>query len=426
MLAAVLPAAGCCDDDVGGASVPAAVRSPSVAIRPVRVHLVTGARSIRVRGETSLVIAGEGGSAVTHAGEDWVTFSASRDGRVLREASDESSPAWTLRDASAGAVWLSAEVDGRVMPARPYPGSLALSATDGGDGVDAINHVDIEEYVACVAARETWPSAPVEAFRAQAVAVRSYVLHWMRRRQSLPVDVSATQSSQVYAGRVSDETGRRAREAAESTRGVVCVASGDGGPVVLPAYYSAACGGWTQSMSAFGGGEPLLEPLAGAVRCSYCAEFDGADLSWKPAHLPVATLLDRLGPLVRMEGSGGASDPSAAGALVEITALPAASPRGNGSAEGDRPVAFRLVWSSGASEPIPAEQFRFAVGPQLMRSTVCRISVSDGRVTFRDGRGAGHGVGLCQRGACVMAEQGRSAAEILHFYYPGATLSRAY
>ena len=37
------------------------------------------------------------------------------------------------------------------------------------------------------------------------------------------------------------------------------------------------------------------------------------------------------------------------------------------------------------------------------------------------GSGWGHGVGLCQIGAAVMANQGKSYEEILGFYYPGTT-----
>ena len=42
------------------------------------------------------------------------------------------------------------------------------------------------------------------------------------------------------------------------------------------------------------------------------------------------------------------------------------------------------------------------------------------------GRGWGHGVGMCQWGAMEMAKQGFSEAEILNWYYPGASFSRVY
>ena len=40
------------------------------------------------------------------------------------------------------------------------------------------------------------------------------------------------------------------------------------------------------------------------------------------------------------------------------------------------------------------------------------------------GRGWGHGVGLCQVGACSMATKGKTAAAILAHYYPGTRLVR--
>ena len=45
---------------------------------------------------------------------------------------------------------------------------------------------------------------------------------------------------------------------------------------------------------------------------------------------------------------------------------------------------------------------------------------SDGFVLH--GKGWGHGVGLCQIGAAVMGELGKSCEEILKFYYPGTEL----
>lgn len=45
----------------------------------------------------------------------------------------------------------------------------------------------------------------------------------------------------------------------------------------------------------------------------------------------------------------------------------------------------------------------------------------DGRIVFR-GRGAGHGVGLCQEGAAAMARGGASCRDILAHYYPAATV----
>jgi SpoIID/LytB domain protein len=42
------------------------------------------------------------------------------------------------------------------------------------------------------------------------------------------------------------------------------------------------------------------------------------------------------------------------------------------------------------------------------------------------GAGWGHGVGLCQIGAAVMASRGFGYREILRHYYPGAEVERLY
>jgi len=73
-----------------------------------------------------------------------------------------------------------------------------------------------------------------------------------------------------------------------------------------------------------------------------------------------------------------------------------------------------------------AERFRLAVGPTVVRSTDCRIRVSGDEVIFENGKGYGHGLGLCQWGMQGLAQSGKHAAEILRFYYPGSKLTRVY
>jgi len=54
------------------------------------------------------------------------------------------------------------------------------------------------------------------------------------------------------------------------------------------------------------------------------------------------------------------------------------------------------------------------------------IAVNATRVCFTNGRGHGHGVGLCQYGAEALACSGYNAASILNFYYAGATVRSMY
>ena len=56
-----------------------------------------------------------------------------------------------------------------------------------------------------------------------------------------------------------------------------------------------------------------------------------------------------------------------------------------------------------------------------------RIINDKGEIIFRlVGRGWGHGVGLCQIGAAIMAERGYSYIDILKHYYKGVKLEKIY
>lgn len=66
---------------------------------------------------------------------------------------------------------------------------------------------------------------------------------------------------------------------------------------------------------------------------------------------------------------------------------------------------------------VDANTFRIQVGSTILKSTLIKsISVSTSSVTF-SGNGYGHGVGVSQEGAIVLANQGKNFKEILNFYF---------
>ena len=66
------------------------------------------------------------------------------------------------------------------------------------------------------------------------------------------------------------------------------------------------------------------------------------------------------------------------------------------------------------------------VGIDKMKSYLVDESTSTADTILIKGRGYGHGVGLSQYGAKKRAEAGQTYETILQFYYPGATLEKAY
>jgi len=92
-----------------------------------------------------------------------------------------------------------------------------------------------------------------------------------------------------------------------------------------------------------------------------------------------------------------------------------------------RVVQLEIIGSRG-SVVVNGYKARGALGLRDTLYTLSRVRDNDGSIssfTF-DGRGWGHGIGLCQTGAVGMAKAGRSAEEILMTYYQGVELRKAY
>jgi stage II sporulation protein D len=72
---------------------------------------------------------------------------------------------------------------------------------------------------------------------------------------------------------------------------------------------------------------------------------------------------------------------------------------------------------------LTGDQFRKAIGYDVIKSTNFTVKVENGEAVF-SGLGNGHGVGLCQWGAKQRALNGFKYDEILSYYYPGTNLSK--
>ncbi len=90
-----------------------------------------------------------------------------------------------------------------------------------------------------------------------------------------------------------------------------------------------------------------------------------------------------------------------------------------------RAVRIALRDSNGVATAISAGSLRFGIGRALgwnrIRSDWYELALHGDTLVF-DGRGHGHGVGLCQAGATEMAMEHRDARSILAFYFPGTSV----
>ena len=302
-------------------------------------------------------------------------------------------------------------------------GALELVARpEISDGVfDLIESLPMERYLPGVLARELYFGFQPETYRAQAIAARSYALHERERRMSLGshFDVESTTMDQAYAGADSHP---RAAQAAADTAGRILTWRGG----VLRTYYSSTCGDRPASArdtwpTTAGFEYNLADPIQASPRACAC--------SISPRH---RWTLERPGAAVAKRlARWGAENGHAVRALEGLRSIDVSSRNDAG-----RPSAYRVLDARGRRYELSAEQLRLALNaaaPGLPAITFKTRALSgdvraviDGDTVRLEGRGFGHGVGMCQFGAEGLARQGALHGAILERYYPGATLERAY
>ena len=141
-----------------------------------------------------------------------------RDGRVLQRGVGGATADVGSHLASASEVWLETGSEGHLLAdGRPYAGRFRVLRA--ADGVQVVNHLPLESYIASVVGGEMPSSWNIEALRAQAVAARSYAMAHMARPADAHWHLGDTTRWQNYTGLGS--VNARTREATASTAGVI-------------------------------------------------------------------------------------------------------------------------------------------------------------------------------------------------------------
>jgi stage II sporulation protein D len=259
-----------------------------------------------------------------------------------------------------------------------HAGVLAIAVT-----------MPVESYVERVVASESDSSDSPESLKALAVVVRSFALH--ENHGHADFDLCDSTHCQLLHWSANGGRWRIAHTAALSTSGETLWYRGQR----ALAYFSKDCGGRTASPTE-------IWPRARAV-----------------GYLPSQT--DRF--CTANTGRQWASQITRADLTAALAAHGIARPGWQHLAVARRGDSGRVVTLRLDASEVSAEDFRLAVGASLgwnqIPSTWFEENQQGDRFFFH-GRGWGHGIGLCQKGAAAMAAQNLSAAEILARYFPGA------
>jgi stage II sporulation protein D len=275
-----------------------------------------------------------------------------------------------------------------------YRGALILRL-DPGQTVTVVEEASMEEYLEGVLPHEMDPDWPLEALKAQAVVARSFAFANRGKFKKDGFDLTADTRSQMYRGTTA--VNDNVRKAVSSTRGEVLGWHGQ----LLRVYYHACCGGHTENAAEVWGGDPLATPppLRG-VKDPWCAPSPHmhwtAYFAWQDVMTAFEDRVNLPGPLKSLK----IDRRDVAGFVRSFIAK---------TAKG--------------SVSLKAAELRTALGAGDLKSVkISRLTVKKKGVEFA-GAGSGHGVGLCQWGAKIQAQKGRSYEQILRFYFPGADLS---
>lgn len=255
-------------------------------------------------------------------------------------------------------------------------------------GMYLINEVPLEEYVKSVVTAEVGAHWALEALKAQAVIARTYALRQKSAGSNPNYDLTSSVIDQVYRGDTKGGTDEALiDEAVAKTRGEVLTYDGK----LIEAFYHSTCGGETEDpREVFGKSYPYLKPVKSkCILSPYC--------EWE-RKIPLEELAKALG-------------------VEDISKVVIHSYTVTGR------VRELQVTHDKGTLTVKSTDLRKMLGWKRLPSTKFTFT-RKGDVLVIEGKGYGHGVGLCQWGALQMARQGKTYREILSFYYPGTTITK--
>ena len=309
------------------------------------------------------------------------------------------------------------------------------------DKIVAINELPVERYLTSVISSEMSATASPEFLKAHAVISRSWLLAQMEKRQKHQeggdnffsfikkddelirwydredhtiFDVCADDHCQRYQG-ITKANNPHVAEAISDTRGQV-LAYGD---EICDARFSKCCGGETEEFQYCWENTP--KPYLVSFHDPWCNTSDKKILS------QVLNDFDQETPdFYRWTVEYSQAELSELvnrktgidfGTITDLVPLE----RGKSG----RIWRLKIVGTKKTFTIGKELEIRRALSESHLLSSAFEVEKQGDRFVLH-GKGWGHGVGLCQIGAAVMGEQGKTYDEILLFYYRGAQIQRLY
>ena len=323
---------------------------------------------------------------------------------------------------------------------QTFNGSLRLVVES--DQITAINELPVERYLTSVISSEMSATSSLQLLKAHAVISRSWLLAQMEKRRQLQdgtansffsftrkddelirwydredhsiFDVCADDHCQRYQG-ITNADNPSVVEAIRQTRGQILMYDGQ----ICDARFSKSCGGKTEEFQYCW--EDTPKPYLVSVDCPFCNTRERSILQQVLNDYDQETpdfyrwtveySREELTELVNRKLKMDLGD------IVNLVPLE----RGKSG----RIWKLQIVGSKRSFTIGKELEIRRTLSETHLYSSAFDVECKGDRFILH-GKGWGHGVGLCQIGAAVMGEEGRSYDDILLYYYHNAEIKKIY
>lgn len=263
---------------------------------------------------------------------------------------------------------------------RKYKNDFEI--TNGEKGLTVVNLVDMNNYLAGVVESEGGGGKELEYYKVQALMSRTYALKYFNKHQAEGFSLCDRVHCQAYHSMLRFTP--KIEDAVIATENVVMK---DENNQLVDAYFHANCGGQTSEAEyVWNSNVPYLN----SFRDTFCIYTKQA--TWEKI-IPQQKWADFL-----VKKYNYPIDDSIYGPLIFSFNQPE-----------------RMAFYHNAALGIPLRDLRTEFG---LRSTFFSVN-PEGLNVVVQGRGYGHGVGLCQEGAMRMARYGYTYQQIAVYYFPG-------
>jgi stage II sporulation protein D len=279
-----------------------------------------------------------------------------------------------------------------------------------------LNWLWVEDYLKGVIPFEMGKQgeAEFEALKAQALTARTYALSRIKKSESRGFDLESTVLDQIYGSM--DQEEELVNKAINATEGEVITYNGK----FIQAFYHANCGGRTESVNEVWGYNRIAY-LASVWDKDYCFWYKRYEwrVAWERERLEQSL------PLYLKEHTKYAPDN-----VGKIREVKIKERSGSG-----RVKELEIKTNKGRLR-LKKDKIRWVIrkaeNPEaILPSTLFALEIiknAEGDIDsiIFEGRGNGHGVGMCQTGAIGMARKGHTYRQILQHYYPDTEIKKVY